>query len=131
MKLSYAGNMLPVQALLHLTNHPNSYLVDVRTELEWSTIGAPDLSLIDKETVLLSWRLLPSMVINNAFIELLRLKIPDQNSRVFFICKSGGRSQEAAIEATSQGYIHSYNVTDGFEGANSGWISSNLPKRFY
>ena len=39
-----------------------------------------------------------------------------KDAALYFICRSGSRSRNAAIEATAGGYAHCYNVEDGFEG---------------
>ena len=131
MKVLYAGDTLPATVWSCLESDQKSYLVDVRTEQEWSTVGIPDLSSIDKKLILLSWKMLPDMVVNHMFTKLLQIEVPDLSSHIFFICRSGVRSKEAAKEAAANGYINSYNVIDGFEGSANGWVSSNLPKRFY
>ena len=35
---------------------------------------------------------------------------------MLFLCRSGGRSHNAAMIATQAGYAESYNVLEGFEG---------------
>jgi rhodanese-related sulfurtransferase len=64
-------------------------------------------------------------------------EILDKNSQIFFMCKTGGRSLDAAIFATEiGGYKNCFNITNGFEGdANennqrgkiNGWKALNLP----
>jgi rhodanese-related sulfurtransferase len=39
------------------------------------------------------------------------------DARLYFICRSGSRSRNAAVAATAIGYAHSYNVEHGFEGS--------------
>ncbi len=55
---------------------------------------------------------------------------------VLFICRSGGRSHNAALLATQAGYADAYNVLEGFEGDRNdeghrntvgGWRAAGLP----
>ncbi len=136
MEGSYAGEVSPSQAWQALTDAKKAVLVDVRTLPEWTFVGVPDLSILDKEVVLLSWRMYPNMAVNGNFCEQLAKVVPDKNSPVFFICRSGHRSMDAAIEFTRYGYEYCYNVTSGFEGDvdenghrgnRNGWKIANLP----
>jgi len=110
-------------------------IVDVRTDMEWKGDGIPDISKIGKETILLSWRFLPDMSINNDFIDLLLEKVKDKNSKILFLCKKGIRSIDAAAAANSVGYNFCYNIVGGFGDKNSKsdmessscWLGCNLP----
>ena len=53
-----------------------------------------------------------------------------------FICRSGVRSNQAAIAASESGYSNCYNVLEGFEGdkdsdghrgIQGGWKAAGLP----
>ena len=44
-----------------LSDKTNSYLVDVRTSPEWEFVGIPDLSIIKKQTILVSFLFYPKM----------------------------------------------------------------------
>ena len=55
---------------------------------------------------------------------------------VMFICRSGGRSHNAAMLAQQAGYSEAYNVLEGFEGDRDaqghrntigGWRAAGLP----
>ena len=55
-----------------------------------------------------------------------------------FICRSGGRSHQAAAAASAAGYTESFNVLEGFEGevdpqghrgTVGGWRKAGLPWR--
>jgi rhodanese-related sulfurtransferase len=59
-----------------------------------------------------------------------------QETPVFFMCQSGGRSKMSAMQCTAQGYTRCYNLAEGFEGALdehkhrnsvSGWKVAGLP----
>lgn len=131
MSINHSGDVLPNGAFLSLQSVKDSYLIDVRTDLEWKMIGAPDLTGIKKEVIFLSWRLAPEMSLNAEFIPILDQLIKDKNSVLYFLCKSGGRSAEAARAAYDYGYKQSYNILYGFEGENMGWKALNLPWRHY
>jgi len=111
-----------------LAQDPNSHLVDVRTEHEWNSIGVPDLSSINKKVVFIPWIKDFKSPINLDFLQELQRNVPSKDNVLVFICRSGGRSAEAAKYACAAGYKSCINVQDGFEGktGNDGWKMSNL-----
>jgi rhodanese-related sulfurtransferase len=134
----YAGDVLPAEAWQILKSKQDSYLVDVRTSAEWHYVGFPDLKPLNKEVIKLEWRLLPGMEKNNNFLRDLQRIVVNPEAEIFFLCRTGGRSTEAAIEMAKVGYKKSYNITGGFEGdldSNShrgkisGWKAEKLPWR--
>lgn len=129
-------NISSVEAMERMQNDKNFVLVDVRTPMEWSSVGIPDLQSLHKDLVQLSWREYPAMQVNPLFMEELQRKVPNKESTVYFICKAGGRSFEAAATAQHYGYTHCINIHDGFEGEtndgqrgsrSNGWKASGLP----
>lgn len=121
------SNISSQDAYKILNENADVFLVDVRTKKEWKEVGIP---VIDSNNlILLTWRELPDMSINQEFVNKLQLRILDKNKHLLFICKSGGRSLEAANFAISIGYVNSQNVLGGFEGSPviMGWKQSNLP----
>ena len=111
-------------------------LVDVRTTAELSFVGVPDLSNMGKQVVLLSWRMYPNMAVNGNFCVQLQKFVASTDAPVFFICRSGHRSMDAAIESTRYGYKSCYNITGDFEGDidenghrgnKNGWKISKRP----
>ncbi len=134
----YAGDVLPAKAWQILKDRQDSYLVDVRTAAEWHYVGGPNLKPVGKDVIKVEWRLLPTMERNPNFINDVRKMIDNMNAEIFFLCRTGGRSQEAAIEMTKAGYLNSYNIAFGFEGdldnssqrgKTSGWKAEKLPWR--
>ncbi|QHQ36637.1 rhodanese-like domain-containing protein [Algicella marina] len=134
--------MSPETAYAALTDDSNAILVDVRTRPEWTFVGVPDLSSISRQAHLVEWRAFPDMMVNEAFTEQVVAAaggtLPEQ---IFFICRSGARSMEAARAvagfAAAQG-LHSMcvNVAEGFEGdlnhdrhrgGLNGWKARGLP----
>lgn len=131
-------NVAPKQAWDALQSDAQAQLVDVRTEAEWSFVGLPDLAAAGKKPVLIPWQSYPTMQVNAAFVDQLRAAGLTPEDRLFFICRSGGRSMAAAQAAQRAGFADSYNVADGFEGptdANGhrgtigGWKVDGLPWR--
>jgi len=135
---TYAGEMSPREAWDCLNRDASSTLVDVRTPPEWAFSGEPDLSVLGKEPLKISWKIFPSYTVNDRFVASLIDAGLAQNAPLLFLCRTGGRSLDAAIAATAQGFTACYNITDGFEGAPNeqqqrgtiaGWKASGLPWR--
>jgi rhodanese-related sulfurtransferase len=134
--LGYAGEVSPRQAWDALASQPDAILVDVRTPAEWVFSGLPSLASLHKKTLPISWKLYPSYAVNPQFAAALEAVCPNKDAPVYFLCRTGGRSLDAAIAMTAQGYRRCYNVTDGFDGpldgtrhrgTVAGWKASNLP----
>lgn len=137
---TYAGDLDVADVWQALGSKPEAVLVDVRTETEWRTIGIPDLTGAGKSPVLIEWQTAPTMAINPNFVESLDAAIESlglsRSTPVYFLCRSGARSQAAAETATAHGYTAAYNVSDGFEGPPgpdgrrgtvAGWQAAGLP----
>ena len=129
MGLPYAGALTPAEAHEVWRNAPGAILVDVRTRAEWDYVGRIPGAV---EIELLTY---PGNRPNPAFMTELESKA-DQSAPVLFICRSGGRSHNAAMLATQAGYAASYNVLEGFEGDRDaqghrntmgGWRAAGLP----
>ncbi len=110
------------QALEALKENGDAVLVDVRTDAEWQ-VGVPDVSSAKKTPVTLSWRTQPNMVLNTQFEAELMQKISDRNTPIYFLCRSGGRSNDAANAMAQLGYTHCSNIVGGFIS----WIEAGLP----
>ena len=132
----YAGNVTPTQCYEYLKQSDDATLVDVRTQPEWQFVGVPDLRAIEHELQLISWKHYPTMSNNEQFTQQLSDAVPDKDAPVFFLCRSGARSLDAAICATALGYKHCFNVEGGFEGGmdtssrrgnKDGWKAVSLP----
>lgn len=136
--LDYAGDIAPALAHEYLAHHGGA-LVDVRTQPEWQFVGLPDLSGTPARLVTVSWKTYPGFSLNPQFGELLaREEGIDTDTPLFFICRSGGRSLDAAVAMKQAGYRYCFNVAGGFEGEPDahgrrgvvqGWQAAGLPWR--
>lgn len=135
----YAGDLTPQEAWDLLAGDAGAVLVDVRTTAEWRFVGVPDVSALDRDTVLVEWVSFPAGSRNPAFVdELARAGLqPGDGRPVVFLCRSGRRSIGAATVATAAGFGPAYNVLEGFEGdldadghrGGHGWRAAGLPWR--
>eukprot|EP00002_Diphylleia_rotans_P032062 TRINITY_DN6702_c0_g1_i2.p1 TRINITY_DN6702_c0_g1~~TRINITY_DN6702_c0_g1_i2.p1 ORF type:complete len:147 (+),score=33.22 TRINITY_DN6702_c0_g1_i2:72-512(+) len=123
MASSEIPSMTSAEAWTFLREQPDSQLVDVRTHEEHYFVGAPDLSPLGKDAFLnpvktfdiksRKWANEP------AFVSHIKARFPDPNTPIFFICRSGARSLEAARIMSGEGYTACKNISDGFEGPYS------------
>jgi rhodanese-related sulfurtransferase len=138
--IQYAGDVDVNSAYEAISQNSNAILVDVRTHAEWSFVGVPDLRAAGQEPLFVEWQSFPPAPPVKDFIGDLAEKISnkglDQSASIFFLCRSGVRSQAAAIAMTQAGYANCYNITGGFEGPldqeghrgmQSGWKAAGLP----
>ena len=125
-----------------LREDENAVLIDVRTKKEHLAVGIPNLQEIGKETFIIEWKnsILPwsRKSFLNDFYENLGF---DQGGTYIFICRSGIRSNFAALtveESFISGNYNNncFNVEDGFEGHEqplsnpqklTGWKNLGLP----
>lgn len=121
------------KAWLLLKDDPTASLIDVRTIKEWRAVGIPDLTSLNKKLYKISWRLLPDMEINPTFPIEVKNIISNKNAKLLFICRSGGRSREAALMMQKEGYHYCYNIAEGYEGTamQGNWKLNNLPWECY
>ena len=127
--LPYEGALLPNEAHQLLQTASGAKLVDVRTRAEWDWVGRIPGAV---EIELLTY---PGSRPNPSFLAELERQV-DKQAPVMFICRSGGRSHNAALLAMQAGYTQCYNVLEGFEGdkdgqghrnTKGGWRASGLP----
>lgn len=128
MGLTYKGALFPIEAYRILQDF-QVQLVDVRScaELDWvgRIPGATEIEL----------RTYPDMQPNPNFLDQLTQQV-NKELPVFFICRSGVRSSQAAAMAESVNFKECYNILQGFEGDKdeyghrgklSGWKAAGLP----
>jgi rhodanese-related sulfurtransferase len=124
----YTGELTPREAFEVLQQDPATVLVDVRTKAELELVGKIPAAIN------IEWAFYPGMVPNKEFVTQLLSQV-DKNLTVIFMCRTGGRSHNAAMLAQQLGY-KAYNMLEGFEGeANTlkqrtqinGWKHAGLP----
>ena len=128
--LPYAGALTPKEAheVLQLTK--NAKLIDVRSRAELELVGRVP------QTTHIEWAFYPGMVANQDFSKQLTMQV-DKESVVVFMCRTGGRSHNAATLAAQLGFTEAYNMLEGFEGEATpdtkqrckinGWKVADLP----
>ena len=129
-QLPYFGALSPSDAYAVIKAVPHARLIDVRTRPEWDYVGhVPESSLLE-------WNAYPDGRRNPEFLPELKAKAPDPEAPVFFLCRSGHRSDGAARVAAGAGYSKAFNVLEGFEGDKDargqrgklgGWRKAGLP----
>ncbi len=129
MNLPYEGALYPAEALALLQEAPGAKLVDVRSRAELDWVGRIP------GAVEIEWQSYPGMRPNTDFLSYLSSQV-DKESMVMFLCRSGGRSHQAAATAADSGYANCYNILEGFEGdkdasghrgTSGGWKAAGLP----
>ena len=127
LKLPYAGALLPQEA--NALMEAGAKLVDVRTKAELEWVGRVPGSIA------IEWNTWPGGKPNPEFASQLEAQVA-KGTPVMFLCRSGGRSHNAATAAAKAGYAEAYNVLEGFEGdkdsgghrnTSGGWRVAGLP----
>jgi rhodanese-related sulfurtransferase len=130
LNLPYAGALTPKEAHEIWQSAPGAQLVDVRTRAELELVGrVPGAKHIE-------WAFYPGMVANPDFPAQIQTQL-DPEALTIFLCRTGGRSHNAAVLAAQLGFAEAYNMLEGFEGDAtpdtkqrckiSGWKVANLP----
>ena len=127
--LTYAGALTPQESFEVLQNNSAAVLVDVRSRAELELVGRiPQATHVE-------WAFYPGMVPNTEFAAQLQAQV-EKEKLIVFVCRTGGRSHNAAVVAQQLGYNNAYNMLEGFEGeANAerqrtlvnGWKHAGLP----
>ena len=125
--LSYAGELTP-QETFEVLQQGLAALVDVRSQAELDLVGrVPNANHVE-------WAFYPGMLPNTEFASQLQAQL-DKSQTIIFMCRTGGRSHNAAVVAHELGY-KAYNMLEGFEGAANeqrqrtlinGWKHAGLP----
>ena len=140
------SEVTPEAAFAALSGASDAVLVDVRTKAEWSFVGVPDLSSLNKQVVLQEWMTLPGMSVSPDFLDGVIAQLGGVSaapSEIYFLCRSGARSMQAAHAVASafgaEGKeVSCVNVAEGFEGdldqeshrgKINGWKARGLPWR--
>jgi rhodanese-related sulfurtransferase len=135
----YAGDVGARAAWDALVADPAAVLIDVRTRAEWAYVGTPTLGEIGKDVLLVAWDDFPTGPIPDfagRLAAVLEGKGIGKDAPLYFLCRSGARSRNAAIAATATGHAPCFNIEFGFEGllgpdrhrATAGsWKAEGLP----
>lgn len=132
-QLPYAGALTPQEAYALLQSDTRARLVDVRTNAERDWIGRVDIAPAQQLAV--QWNLYPGGTPNPDFLQQLA-QAADKDSVLLFLCRGAVRSRHAAKLATENGYLHSFDILEGFEGQKdeaghrktvNGWCKAGLP----
>lgn len=128
LSLPYAGRVTPLEAW-QLFSSGAAQIIDVRTNEERKFVGhIPG-------TLHVAWQTGTSLNKNPRFVREVEAKVR-KDSLVLLLCRSGKRSDAAAIALASAGFEDVYNISEGFEGdlnqktqrgTLGGWRSWNLP----
>ncbi|MDO8301123.1 rhodanese-like domain-containing protein [Lacisediminimonas sp.] len=131
--LPYAGAMTPTEAHDLLVANPRVRIIDVRTTAERDWIGR--VLVAEPQHLAVQWTLYPGGAPNPDFISQLG-QVAATDDVLLFLCRSGVRSRHAAKAATEQGYVHCFDILEGFEGNKDsqghrktvgGWCYAGLP----
>ena len=133
--MNYAGDVSATEAYQGLQEDSTAILVDVRTPAELSYVGLPALDSIGKGVALIQWH---PEITQDQLVNALGSAGAAAETPLYFLCRSGARSLNAAVLATHGGYTNAYNVSGGFEGpldhdghrgSVAGWKAEGLPWR--
>jgi rhodanese-related sulfurtransferase len=132
--LPFHGIVTPAEAVQLLEKKDNVVLVDVRTQAERDWVGRVQIN--DAQHFSVQWSLYPSGTPNPDFMAQLSAVVPNKDSVILFLCRSGVRSRHAAKLATEHGYPSCYDILNGFEGDKdaqghrkniNGWCHAGMP----
>ncbi|WMW79786.1 rhodanese-like domain-containing protein [Undibacterium cyanobacteriorum] len=132
--LPYSGAVTPEEAYALLEQDSNVMLVDVRTNAERDWVGRVQIPEAQHKAV--QWSTYPGGVANPHFLQELAAAVPNKDSIIVFLCRSGVRSKHAAKLACENGYQNCFDILQGFEGDKDhhghrktigGWCSAALP----
>lgn len=123
-----------------LASDKKTLLIDVRTDMEWTSIGVPDTSsLPGQEVAFVEWQSMPQMQVDPDFVRKACDAIAGSGAEeAYFICRSGVRSFHAAQLTSGSTDCACINVAGGFEGdpnaqgqrgVVNGWQADGLPWR--
>lgn len=137
LNLNSYKNIPALAAYQGLKSEENSFLVDVRTNAEWASVGVPDLNGLDRKVIFVQWQIFPDMEVNSNFIDdVTQAGLTDKDANIYLLCRSGIRSANAAKKLNQAGFKNCFNIQEGFEGEAdkngkrgniNGWKAINLP----
>jgi rhodanese-related sulfurtransferase len=120
----------PKHAWSLLSSEASAVLIDVRDRTEFAFVGHPT------KAVNIPWKEAPGWKLNPNFITEVRQRVPQLDTPVLLLCRSGQRSLDAANALATAGYTDLTNIEEGFEGpldehkhrgVLGGWRAHELP----
>ncbi len=124
--------LLSTEAYRLVTKSPaDTFIVDVRTRVEYEFVGHPDLP---NGVPNIPIKFYPDWRLNKNFLEDV-LKRYKRSDTIITICRSGQRALLAADLLVNGGFENVYYMTDSFEGEKderglrtiNGWKNNGLP----
>ncbi|MGZ8095978.1 MAG: rhodanese-like domain-containing protein [Methylosarcina sp.] len=100
----------PKQSWELMQRNGKAVIIDVRTKIEHNFVGHPS------GAIPIPWKEGPDWQLNPNFINEVKQKVPDVEAPILLLCRSGQRSQDAAVALEQAGYRHLVNIVEGFEG---------------
>lgn len=128
--MSAIKKLHPKHAWTFLNTETSAVLLDVRDRTEYAFVGHPINS------VNVPWKHAPDWRLNPDFVAEVRQRVPNPNTPILLLCRSGQRSFDAAKALADAGYTDLTNVEEGFEGpldehkhrsTEGGWRAHDLP----
>ena len=122
---------ITTKELKDLEDLKGNYLIDVRTPEEWEA-GRPDGESLGLMTHFVSYQFQQGegRVLNPNFEKEMEELNLDQSKKIFFLCRSGVRSNVTADMYEKKGF-DTYNISNGYyvDEASSSWKTDNLPSK--
>ena len=121
-----------------LQKSENAVLIDVRSTMEYEYVGHPVNAIHVPIKEPPDWEIRVDFI-NDVKSELAKKFTNIQNLseiHILLLCRSGKRSEQAALLLDSEGYKNTINIVDGFEGNKdinghrsviNGWRFHDLP----
>jgi rhodanese-related sulfurtransferase len=107
----------PKEAAEILKTDSQSVLLDVRCRVEFDYVGHPPGAINIPWQEPPSWEVVPDFYARvQQRLGELRADIPPAALTVLALCRSGGRSRDAARELARHGFSKVINIAEGFEG---------------
>lgn len=141
-------DVTPEEAYNLATTNPNAFIIDVRTDEEWTWVGHPGANKLDEGAALegkvagIEHKKVSrqgELVLNRRFVKEINCMFDDDREVILIMmCRSGGRSVEAALRLEEAGYTNIKNMVTGFEGSKdsygyrtiNGWKNDGLPYQY-
>jgi rhodanese-related sulfurtransferase len=129
--------ILSIEAYDMLNTVPDTFLIDIRTRVEYQVVGHPVGAYLfpykfftyefAKKDDTYEYQL---SEVNKDFIEEIR-KVFKKTDNLLIICRDGNRSAPAAQDLVNAGFKNVFNIEDGFEGPEFPTFRDSNQNKFY